>query len=772
MASAWTQANRLFQVDTPLGPDKFLVRSFQGREAMSELFAFQLELLSEDDRIDPSQIIGAPIKVRAGLADLSERCWIGYISEWAVCPRLERFAVYRAWMVPWLWFLSRSSDCRIFQNKPVPEIIATVFSDHGFRDFRDSTGQHPPLEYCVQYRETACDFVRRLMEREGIFFYFEHGPKKDTLVLADDIAAFPWCPNQAKAFWEPVGGPGLHRDEDVIQNWERQFQYRSGKWSEADFNFEAPGTHLYSTVPTTLRQRSAPLELYDYPGYFRSRGQADQSVRIRMEEEEAAHEMVAGESTCRAFVPGYRFALAGHPRSTENGAYVLVSVDHYAEQTGFVSGEEPETVYRNSFTCIPAGVAFRPARLTPVPVVHGSQTAFVVGPEGEEIYTDQYGRVKVQFHWDRRGDSNEKSSCWIRVAQPLAGKGWGAICLPRIGQEVIVDFLEGDPDRPIITGTVYNAVQMPPYELPTEQTKIALKSNSSKGGGGFNELRFEDKKGHEQVFMHAERDFDLRIKGDRRELVGHDRHLIVRRDRLEQVDRDAHAMIYRDRREYVGRDDHQFVAGKQVIDICESQSLRVDGDVNQQFCANASTVVAGTSYLQATNVVLEALGGLTIKSGANFISINAAGVQISGAQVLINSGGSALAGTAGMLVPSNPPLLAEIADNADPGSEVRCFRHQRLEREARAPGSLAADAAPTYNPNAPENKNKKSWIEIELKDEDGNPVPGERYRITLPDGSITEGTLDEKGLARVDHIDPGECQVTFPNLDEEAWEPR
>jgi type VI secretion system secreted protein VgrG len=443
-----------------------------------------------------------------------------------------------------------------------------------------------------------------------------------------------------------------------------------------------------------------------------------------------------------------------------------------AESYSTGTDSDAEEGYSNQFTCIPAKVTFRPPRVSPKPTVQGAQTAIVAGKAGEEIWTDKYGRVKVQFHWDRRGESNERSSCWIRVAQPLAGKGWGAICLPRIGQEVIVDFLEGDPDRPIITGTVYNAVQTPPYELPKEKTKITLKSNSSKGGGGFNELRFEDKKGHEQVFMHAERDFDLRIKADRRELVGHDRHLIVRRDRLEQVDRDAHACVNRDRIQYVDRDDHLGIGGKQAIEILKSQSLRVDGDVNQEFGANASTVVAGSSYLQATNVVLEALGGLTIKSGANFISINAAGVQISGAQVLINSGGSALSGTAGMLMDPRPPLWPEIADNADPGSEVRCFRHQRLEREAQAPGSLAADAAPTYNPKAPENKNKKSWIEIELKDEDGNPVPGERYRITLPDGSVYEGTLDEKGLARVDHIDPGTCQITFPELDEDVWEPR
>jgi len=391
--------------------------------------------------------------------------------------------------------------------------------------------------------------------------------------------------------------------------------------------------------------------------------------------------------------------------------------------------------------------------MTPRPFVEGVQTALVVGPAGEEIYTDEHGRVKVQFHWDREGTLDEKSSCWIRVASGFAGGNYGSIFLPRVGQEVVVCFLEGDPDRPIITGRVYNADNMPPYTLPDEKTKSTIKTNSSTGGDGFNEIRFEDKKGKEQIFVHGEKDLDVRIKNDQREWVGNDRHLVVKRDKIEKVERDAHALIERDEVREITRDHHVKIGGKEAVEVTGSRSVSIQGDVIDIFKSNHYEQVAQDYYLKGMNLVVEGMTGLTVKVGGNFITINPGGIFISGTMVMVNSGGSALTGSPASAVPPVAPLAAADAADSVPGKDA------------------SYSAAQTHKePKDEEEAEKKSWVEIELVDEEGNPVPGEKYRIELPDGKIAEGTLDEKGFARVSGIDPGTCKVTFPRLDKDAWE--
>jgi len=417
-------------------------------------------------------------------------------------------------------------------------------------------------------------------------------------------------------------------------------------------------------------------------------------------------------------------------------------------------GKDDSAPYTNTFDVIPVKVPYRAEHRTPRPIVHGAQTAVVVGPKGEEIYTDEQGRVKVQFHWDREGEFDEKSSCWIRVSQKAAGTRYGSVIIPRIGWEVVVSFLEGDPDRPLITGCVYNAANEAPYALPDEKTKAAFKTSSSPGADGFNELRFEDKKGEEQVFMHAEKDLDLRVKNDRRELIGHDRSLIVKRDRLDQIERDVHVVVKRDKVEEIGRDRHHVVKGKEAIEIAGSKSLTVKGDVIEVFKGNHSEQVTSNLYVKGMNVVIEGMTGLTVKVGGSFITLNAAGVFIKGSMVMINSGGAALSGSAGNAVAPIAPAAAIEADKAEPGSKP----------EARS-------GQPTHDSTSEDNKEKIAWLEIELKDESGKPVAGEPFQVTLPDGkTIEEGTLDEKGFARIGNIDPGTCKITFPRLDKDAWD--
>ncbi|MGA2434937.1 MAG: type VI secretion system tip protein VgrG, partial [Bryobacteraceae bacterium] len=659
MDAHWTEKDRLLSIETPLGADKLLLRSFTGHEQISRLFRFELDLLSEDTNIDFDKIVGQNVTFSIKQFDATkQRHFNGYVSRFAQLPNEERLSHYKAEVVPWPWFLTRTADCRIFQNLSVPDIVQKVFKQFGFQDFElQLQGDYDAWEYCVQYRETALNFVMRLLEEEGIFFFFRHEKTKHTLVLGDSPSAHKPCPDQSKARYERALGQFSQRVEDGVFEWRIEQEMRTGKYAQTDYNFETPSTSLLASVDSQINQGgNHRFETFDYPGEYEKRNQGDEWAKVRMEEEEAVHAVVTGESDIRTFVSGFKFELSQHDRRDQNGTYLLTSVVHSGEQGGLYSGAgSGDAKYSNRFTAIPFAVRFRPLRLTPKPAVRGLQTAVVVGPDGEEIYTDKYGRVKVKFYWDRAPQANEKSSCWIRVSHLWAGKNWGAISIPRIGQEVIVDFLEGDPDRPIITGRVYNAIEMPPYTLPGEQTKTTFKTNSSKGGGGFNELRFEDKKDSEQIFLHGQKDQDIRIENDRREWIGEDRSLIVQRDKIEQIQRDSHSDITRDRIVHFGRDHHLKIDGKEAISISGAQSVQVTGSVTRQSSADVSESATGNIYITGMNVVVEGMTGLTINCGASFVTCSPAGVMISGPLVTINSGGAALSGTAGSPVSPNAP---------------------------------------------------------------------------------------------------------------------
>lgn len=795
-----SQEDRLIQITTPLGENVLVVASFSGRESVSDLFEFRLELLSERRNIDPQEILGKNVTVflmlnEAGAA-VTYRPFNGFVRSFVKrSEMIEDLAVYEAYMVPWLWLLTQSSDCAIFQELSVPDILTKVFERLTGRETTASlTATHAALDYCVQYRETDYSFVSRLMEYEGIFFYFEHQDSKHKLLLGDDPAGFLVNPYQETIGWEPVQGSGFRRDEDGITQWRRQVSIVTKAWAQSDFNFETPNLHLMSTVPS-IAPLKAEGDMYDYPGKFPNRDRGDLITKNRMQEAEAGTDVAHGESDARALSAGYWFTFSNHPESGENGKWVTTSVYHEASQRGFASGKEHEHKYSNTFTAIRKGVPFRPPRVTPKPFVQGPQTAIVVGPSGEEIYTDTYGRIKVQFHWDRLGTFNNDSSCWIRVSHSMAGARWGEMSIPRIGQEVVVSFLEGDPDRPLVIGTVYNAANMPPYTLPDEKTKTTFKSQSSIGGNGFNELRFEDKKGSEQIFVHGEKDVDLRVKNDRKEWIGRDRHLRVIRDKFQKVDRDEQIVIGRDRVEKITRDHFLKISGKESIEITGTRSLKVTGNVTEQFQGNHTEEVTGSYLVKGNMIVLEAQSGLTLKVGGNFITISSAGIQIKGTMVLINSGGAALSVAPGSLVPVTAPVDALEADNAVTGQVSQVTSHPRFQPNRQiqflpgqialgspapvehsevppAPPALVQVDAPAHDPADEANREKKSWVEIKLVDEDGKPVPGEMYAITLGDQTIASGTLDEKGFARVDHIDPGQVRITFPNLDKDAWEPK
>jgi type VI secretion system secreted protein VgrG len=510
----YTQANRPMRVDTVLGTDVLLLDSFTGVEQISEPFAFQLELLSEDRDIDPDAVLRTPITLSVDLENGETRHVHGLVNRFAQGARVDvgegdHLTAYTAEMVPWLWFLSLSRDCRIFQEKSVLEIVEEVFTELGWSDFAIRCAHdYPKRDFCVQYRETHLNFVSRLLEEEGIFYFFEHTDSKHTLVLADDNGAIQACPHKEEAVARPQAVAG----EDVVTALRSEHAVHAGKVTLRDYDYLHPNGNLEVELPGTEEQ-----EVYDYhPGRFTSPEDGERYARIQLEALEAQRQLVHGEGNCRAFQSGFWFKLEEHYSSRLNRKYTLVEIAHSARGGSYHSrAVDTEPEYRNRFSAIPHDVPYRPASRHAKPVLHGSQTAVVTGPGGEEIWTDKYGRVKVQFHWDRKGERNENSSCWMRVATPWGSKGFGSVSIPRIGDEVVVDFLEGDPDRPIIVGSVYNADRMPPYELPAQQTQAGMRSHSIKGGSGsFSEIRFEDKPGEEKLIIHAERDHHVVVENN------------------------------------------------------------------------------------------------------------------------------------------------------------------------------------------------------------------------------------------------------------------
>jgi type VI secretion system secreted protein VgrG len=670
----YTQEGRLLSLNSPLGKDVLLLQGLNGHESISRPFTFHLDLLSENPSISYDQIVGQRVAISIDAPGGGQRHWNGFVSRFVQAGSDYQFTHYRAEIVPWLWFLTRTADCRIFQNMTIPDIITKIFKDLGFSDFKNLLqGNFEPREYCVQYRETDFNFVSRLMEQYGICYFFDHEEDKHTLVMANDSSAHKPCPRNDTV--RVNYAPGGLVDRDVITSWNMEQELRTGKWSLTDYNFETPSSNLLVNEPSIISvDGNSKYEIYDYPGIYQKKPQGENLAKVRMQEEEAVSKVASGSGGCYGFAAGYKFNLEGYYRPDMNDAYLLTEVRHVATVGGsYVSGELSGENYSNHFKCMPAKVPYRPDRLTPKPFVQGPQTAVVVGKSGEEIWVDKYGRVKVQFHWDREGKKDENSSCWVRVSQPWAGKNWGAVWIPRIGQEVIIDFLEGDPDQPIITGRVYNAEQMPPYTLPDNQTRSTFMSRSSKGGGSanYNEIRFEDKMGSEQIFVNAEKDMDHRVEHDSREFVGNDRHLIVKANQLEKVEGDRDEQVTGGHTEKIGGDLSLNVSGDSKEKIGGSMSIQIGQALDEKTGMKFAHEAGQEIHLKAgMNVVIEAGMELTIKGSGGFINIGPAGVAISGTLVLINSGGAAGSGSGASPQDPKDPKDPDQADDGSKGGKI------------------------------------------------------------------------------------------------------
>lgn len=709
----YTQDNRPLAVTTPLGKDVLLLVGVNGVEGISQLFNFSLDLLAEDaDKVDFEKLLGQPISIKLKLPNNRERYFHGICNRFSQGARSEGdiFTSYRMEVVPTFWLLTKRSQSRIFQHISVPDILKQVLK--GLDVNFEILGTFHPRDFCVQYRESDFNFASRLMEEEGIFYFFKHTASGHKMVVANTPQSHAGYSenSEKKIIYETVFG-GL-REEYRITAWQKTQELRSGKYTLWDHCFELPHKHLEAeeeivdSIAVGAENHkfkvgdNARLEIYDYPGAYAQRfdgvnkGGGDQAgdltkifednkrtTKIRMHAEALPGLVIQGDSNCRHFSSGYKFKLERHFNA--DGAYVLTRVAHSARLTAtdYRSGSEGEFDYNNTFTCVPEALPFRPARVTERPTVKGTQTAVVVGPKGEEIFTDKYGRVKVQFHWDREGKNDADSSCWVRVAQQWAGKRWGTSFWPRIGQEVVVDFLEGDPDQPIIIGSVYNADQMPPYlgDGPDANHKndnkvSGVKTNTTKGGVGFNELRFDDTKGKEQIFVHAERNMDTRVKnecmerivsnrhlivgaekdgsksGDQREKVYKDKHLTVDGNHIEHVganmellvDKNQDVAIKGDKAEHISLNHHLHVDMAQLEKINMDRSLTVGMNQNEKVGMNHALEAGMAIHLKAgMTVVIEAGLQLTLKAGGSFIDISPAGIAIVGTPfLLLNSGGA------------------------------------------------------------------------------------------------------------------------------------
>lgn len=686
--STRTQQNRHAAVTSALEEDILLLTRFHGVEHLGGIFEYELELTSEKpDEVDIDQVLGGPMTVRLELADGEYRYFNGIVSRFVMVTGDAEFPTYHATVVPWLWALTRSADCRIFhdtarQEWDVPKIVLQVFRDFGASAFRDAlSGTYQKLEYTVQYAETAFNFVNRLLEREGIYYFFEHAEDAHTLVLADAPTAHEPLPNYA----DPLiyrGRDRAHPGEEHLFRWEVRKQVQPGAVALGGFDFKQPANDLKVRSTVQRPHPQSDFEVYDFPGSYIERDVGEQYARVRLEEFQTQHEVIHAEANVRGLACGYTFKVTGLPDAEEK-EFLVTSARYTINNDAYASGGNGHAgdPFTCQFTAIPATQTYRPPRATPRPLIRGPQTAVVVGPSGEEIHTDPYGRVRVQFPWDRRGQYNEKSSCWIRVAQAWAGKKWGIIFTPRVGNEVIVEHLEGDPDRPVITGRVYNGDSMPPYDLPAQMTMSTLKTYSSKGGDGFNEIRFEDKKGEEQLFIHAQKRMDQRVRGSLYETNYGNREVRVGWEKDGDSGGDLNVYVHQNLSQHVKK--HQYELVDQDYNYTVSGEVALNYEKNWtmsvgQKCTIASTDFvaecdAAVSYKSATFALTSSgaidikggtvniegsTGGVNIKVGGNFVVVNTSGVSINGTTVMINSGGSAS--------PAADAKSAEVGDLTDP----------------------------------------------------------------------------------------------------------
>ena len=645
------QDSRPVKVYTALPDNTLLFSSLSGTERVSELFEYDLVLVSENAEIDPADLLGTDLTVELELPAGGSRFFHGYVADCADAPGEGELVGYELSIRPWLWFLTRTADCRIFQDTSVPDIIRQILGEEGFTDVEsDLTESYRPWTYCVQYRETDFNFISRLMEQEGIHYYFRHEQGLHTLVLGDGGSGHQTFPNYAEVPLFPPDGME-HRDRDHLSEWCLRKHLRPGRFAVRDFNFEMPDADLELQASSTTTHARFDFEVYDYPGEYPEREAGRMRARLLLEESDTQHEHAGGAGNVRGLLAGNCFTLTGAERERDNREYLVTGTECSFASSNFRSGSEGSLKFHCQITATGSDRPYRAPRRTPKPFVQGPQTAMVVGPSGEEIWTDKYGRVKLQFHWDRYGISDENSSCWVRVSQLWAGQGWGAMHVPRIGHEVIVEFLEGDPDRPIITGRVYNGDNPVPHALPANATQSGIKSRSSAGGNAanFNEIRMEDKKGEEELYIHAEKTHTNVTEESRSESVGADRSLSVGHDKSETIGNDKTITVDGKHTETIDKaTEIKIKTGSYTHKVlANTATYTVKGKVTETYSDAHDTIVAKEVLIDSTGktVTIHAADSIKLHSGAASIELKKDGtILISGKTVSITGTAEASVG--------------------------------------------------------------------------------------------------------------------------------
>lgn len=639
---------RIAEVTTPI--EGLELRRMHGYERIGQPFCYELELLSKSDKIAASDVLGQSMTVHLEVFEKKVRHFNGLVAGFSRMGADGSRTRYKATLRPWLWMLTHSSDCRIFQNMKVPDVIARVFRDHTYSDFQSHLmgDNYREWEYLVQYRETAFNFVSRLMEQEGIYYFFEHTESTHTMVMTDSRDAHtPFAGYEKVSYWPR--SPGAVRKRDHVDDLLSHAQLKVGTHALNDFDFKKPKADLKVRVPAPAAK--VKFEAFDPPGGYLEQDDGNAYAKYRMEASESQFAHVEGAGNAAGLCAGATFELENFPRSDLNRKYLLTSVTHALTSETFESGRDSGTSgYRCEFSAIDSQTQFRLERTTPKPRIAGAQTAIVVGGKGQDVWTDKYGRVRLQFHWDRYGKSDEGSSCLVRVAQVWAGSRFGAVFTPRVGHEVVVEFLEGDPDRPLVVGCVYNEDNLPAYDLPKDAFDSGIRSRSANQGNpdNFNEIRFKDQRGSELLFVQAERDHETNIKNDQRHKVGHDRAREVGNDesieigqnRVKNVAKNETLSVGENQDEKVGGDASLSVSGGRTTSITGDEQLKVGGERKQSIASSDSLSVGTTMTVSAGQEI-------TIKAGAASLVLRASGEIVLNGVVINVKGSSGVAVQAG-----------------------------------------------------------------------------------------------------------------------------
>ncbi|WP_071871084.1 type VI secretion system Vgr family protein [Atopomonas hussainii] len=661
----------------------FQVLSFSGEEALNTPYRFDIELVSENPAWDLEKLLHQS----AFLAFNPQGHGIhGQVHSALQGDSGQRLTRYRLRIEPKLSYLALRNNLRIFQQLTVQQIISQVLEEHGILGadvLWQLNSSYEPRVYCVQYHESDLHFVQRLCEEEGIHYHFRHSAEGHTLVFGDDQSGFLDLPAQ-----QYLQDSSLVADDPVIRRFALRVASRTRRVTRRDYDFEKPRLLMEAAFQPNDARREPDLEDYDYPARFTERPRGKQLSQLAQERHRADYQQASGQSNQPLLICGHLLPLTEHPRADLNQRWLLTGIRHEGKQPqvleenadilnfpspsgrgargeGLKSGEDFEQGYRNHFIATPWDAPFRPALKHPKPRILGSQSAVVTGPQGEEIHCDEYGRIKVQFHWDREGQADEHTSCWLRLATGWAGDGYGALTLPRIGMEVLVTFLEGDPDQPLITGCLYHKEHVVPYDLPANKTRSVFKTLSSPGGAGYNELRIEDKKGQEQIYLHAQRDWDENIEHDQKIRIGHERHDTVEANCHTEIRGEEHRTTVQPRKTEVKASDHLTVGNNQYIKIGSGQFIKAGQEIHLS---------------SGHKVVLEAGSELTFKAAGSFIKLDASGITLVGPLIKINSGGSPGKGSG-----AKPLLPGKVqAADADKAGELLIqAQKQALQKAAR-----------------------------------------------------------------------------------------